>query len=307
MAFELAPKKPLPDEVQRLLLDRIDAMEKHLRARRSADKRVHDARKRIKETRTLLRLLRPHLGTHFSVEDAWYRSAAHDLAPARDAAAMVEAVQLVRERGDDPAARLALARIGRILKARPPQHAEVEERIENLLGQFSYARARLASWPQLDDRFATIGDGIEETFRRGRRALRTLVANHTSEHFHDFRKRVKDHWYQTQLLRRVWPGLMKPYFDVLGELSDLLGRLHDLVVLRETLVAHKEEFGGDTTTAPAVAAIEDARTHLEYYAIAMAAPIYAEKPRQWRKRIRGYWKIAAKRSSRAGLKGIRRA
>ena len=294
MAFELKPAKPLPAEIHRLMSEQIQRIDRHLRSSDTAGKRIHDARKRIKECRALLRLLRPALGAQFAIENVWYGSVARDLAHARDAEALIESAESLRKRATDPSARRRLGRVRRALRERANHNGAAEGHIANLLAQMPYAEARLVEWPEFEDRFATIGDGIERTFRAGRRALGVAVRDYSPDHFHQFRKRVKDHWYQAQLLRRIWPDVMQPYTDVVADLAETLGNHHDLIVLRQTLTETPADYGDDVALQAAFGAIEEWRNELEKKALTLAGPIYSEKPSQWRRRIRGYWQIAAK-------------
>ena len=231
----------------------------------SAEKRVHEARKRFKETRALLRLVRKPLGEHFAHENAWFRDAARELAAARDADAVVEALE-----------KLALPktverRARKVLAAQREDHPPLEPLIANVADQLVIAQGRVGMWPELDDSFDTIADGLVRTYRAGR---------NRPDDLHEWRKRVKEHWYHAQLLRQVWPEMMKPYAEVLSTLSKALGDHHDLHVLR-----------GLTGDLPAVVEAIDARQgELELQADAIASLVYAEKPRPWLARMRKYWK-----------------
>jgi CHAD domain-containing protein len=290
MGFEFKPKRPLPEEIRRLMSEQLAAIEKALRGRAAPEKRIHEARKRIKEIRALLRLVRGALGPHFAIENAWYRDAGRALAGARDAAALVESVVALRKRARAVDARRALGRVLRALRARAREDAVGEEGIANLLAQLPLAREQLPAWPDLRDRFATIGDGLERTFRDGRRALRLAAGGRSPEQFHELRKRVKDHWYHVRLLRKIWPEVLKPYAEVIEKLSDALGRHHDLIVLRRTLTEAPGDYGDEATLHATFAAIEAWRDRLEKESIAAARPVYSEKPSCWRARIRGYWR-----------------
>lgn len=231
----------------------------------SAEKRVHEARKRFKETRALLRLIREPLGRlHFAHENAWFRDAARDLAAARDADATLEALaKLELPRTIDRRAR-------KVLGAQRAEHPPLGPVIANVVDQLVVAQGRLGMWPAFDDSFDTIADGLVRAYREGR---------DRPEDWHEWRKRVKDHWYHMQLLRHVWPEMMKPYADVLSSLSKILGDHHDLEVLEETL--------GEMPAV--VEAVETRHRELEAQAEAIGARVYAEKPAAWLARMRKYW------------------
>ncbi|HKO55311.1 MAG TPA: CHAD domain-containing protein, partial [Thermoanaerobaculia bacterium] len=194
----------------------------------------------------------------------------------RDAESVREALaKLEATAGKLPAARNLLGR------RRRTNRRELQGRVENLLQQLPNARARVALWPELDDRFATIAGGAERTLRAGREAYEVVLAAPSPAAFHELRKRVKDHWYHVQLLRRLWPERMKGESAAVEVLSDALGDHHDLHLLELAL--------GSEGPAEAIAA---RRAELEETALAAARRLFSEPPGAWRRRMRGYWRAS---------------
>jgi CHAD domain-containing protein len=294
MPFEFNLSRPLSEEVPHLMSLQIGRMEADLRSRAPTGERIHDVRKRIKETRALMRLVREPLGSRFGKENKWYRNAGRDLSAARDAIALIESVDKLRKHSDDRATRKALRQIRHALQQSNADEAEVERHIQELLDGLDDARHRLSGWPKLPDRFATIGGGLQRSFRDGRRALAAVEDDPTPETFHELRKRVKDNWYHAQLLRRVWPDFMERYAEVIEDLSDALGDHHDLIVLRQTLTDDPLSFGDEAALSSAFSAIEKRRKQLEKKSVKVASHVYAEKPAGWRALIESWWEIAAK-------------
>ena len=280
MAYEFAIGEPIPAAVERLMLEQIERIGEQLGdVDHSIEKRVHDARKRMKETRALLRLIREPLGEAFTVENTWFRDAGRDLATARDAAAVVEAIEKLQAHTKDAALKRRLGRAKRKLQQRSAD-SELAARIDNVLVQLADARTRIGAWPPLENRFATIGNGLERTYRDGRRAFARVKIEPTPENFHELRKRVKDHWYHMRLLRLIWPDVLEGYAKTLEELSDALGDHHDLIVVARAL-------DDDPQLRPL---FDDRRAELEETAIELAKKVYAERPRDVRRRIRAYWR-----------------
>jgi CHAD domain-containing protein len=283
MAYALTRGETIDAAIRRILIEQVDRATAQLGEKKhSAAKRIHDARKRFKEIRAVLRLVRKPLGGTFEIENLWFRDAGRELSAVRDTEALLEAAtklgrffharRVLRRRRDDA--------IG----------ADVEARIANLLEQLPVAKARLANIAPLEDRFATIADGLEETYARGRTAFRRASANPAVEEVHEWRKRVKDHWYHVQLLGNVWPEIMKPYAGVMAELSSALGDRHDLDVLRALVEAEPSRFGSARAVRRLIGAIDRRRETLLVSAISIGSRVYAEDPRSWRTRVRGYWR-----------------
>ena len=266
---------------------------RHLASRQSPAKRVHEARKRMKETRAVLRLIRPALGPQFAIENDWFSTAAHGLAAARDATAVIEAVEKLRKDAESAPLKRRFGHVKAVLRRAPAESDDLAGRIASLAAELPAAHERINQWPVLENRFETIGEGLERVFRDGRRHLEVVRDKPSAEAFHELRKRVKDHWYHARLLSPAWPDVLKPYAEVVGELAHALGDHHDLDVLLRTIAAEPSRFGTEAYLRPVLAAIEDLRKELEKKALRLAQRVYAERPASLRRRLRAYWRVAA--------------
>ena len=76
------------------------------------------------------------------------------------------------------------------------------------VAMLSEARERVDDWPLERDSFDAVADGLERTYRRGRRDFRAARDEPSVEALHEWRKRVKDLWYHHTLLRELWPPVM---------------------------------------------------------------------------------------------------
>jgi CHAD domain-containing protein len=271
MAYAFERDEPVPAGVLRIMSEQlVRAREQLTDSAAPPDQRVHDARKRFKETRALLRAVRAPLGEQYPLENAWFRDAGRDLAAVRDADAVLEALQKLE------LPRLVRMRVKRALK-KERTHPPLEGLIANTLDQLVIAQARLALWPALPDSFDALAAGLLRTYRGGRRAMKRAK---TPAQFHEWRKHAKTHWYHVQLLRQLWPTLMKASAAELDALSHALGDHHDLHVLATSI----------TTSPPELlAAIAIRQQKLEKDAAELGARIYAESPKSWLARMRKYW------------------
>jgi len=293
MPYELKPSEALTAGIPRLMREQITRIGRHLGGRQQPATRVHEARKRMKETRAILRLVRVALGPHFAIENDWFSSAAHGLAAARDATAVIEAVEKLRKHAKDGPLKRRFGHVKAVLRRAPEDLGDVSGRIAGLAAELPAAQERIIRWPPLENRFDTIGEGLERVFRDGRRYLEVVRRKPSAEAFHELRKRVKDHWYHARLLSSVWPDVLKPYTEVVGELARELGDHHDLDVLRRTIATEPSRFGNETYLRPVLAAIDERRQELEEKALRLADRVYAEKPASLRRRLRAYWRVAA--------------
>ena len=134
-----------------------------------------------------------------------------------------------------------------------------------------------------------IEDGLLRTYRRGRKALRIAYETPTAENFHEWRKRVKYHWYHLRLLRELWPAPMKPLAAEAKRLADLLGDDHDLAVLRETLVRDADTFGSASLIEALRALGKRRQDQLRTESKPLGWRLFAEKPGDFSRRMQRYW------------------
>lgn len=293
MAFAFVQGEPVGEGIRRILIEEIDkAIAQLADAKRKPATRIHDVRKRFKEIRAVLRLARKPLGELFTIENLWFRDAGRDLGTLRDAEALVEAAILLRENVRSIGDKRLLTRVRRTLQRRRDDAigTDLDARLANLAEQLPVAKGRLANLPVLDDRFATIGAGLERVYALGRHGFLRSSINAAADDVHEWRKRVKDHWYHVQLLGNVWPDIMKPYADVMNALSRALGDLHDFDVLLELVTIDPSLFGSPRSAQRLVSIINSRRAVLLNSALDIGGRVYSEEPDAWRQRVRGYWR-----------------
>lgn len=297
MTFTLDPGKPIPKTVRK-------AAEKQLRKTVEAlageagldpDEATHDARKRTKKVRALLRLVRPELGDDvYRRENRALRDAARRLSPVRDAWVLVEALDGLAAPPDedvDPASlaalRAVLVREHRLLQARQAEDQTAVRAAE----EFERVLARVRRWPMRDHGWRSLDEGLEAVTRAGRKAMAEAEAAGTAEAFHEWRKQVKYLRHQFGLLRQVWPDVLDAMESTADDLGDLLGADHDLAVLR-----------GRVETAPVLPPatreallrrIEARRADHRREALDLGRRLYAEKPSGLTHRLGRLWKAAA--------------
>ena len=215
--------------------------------------RVHESRKHFKEIRALLRLFREPLGSEqFAIENHWYRDTARELADYRDADAVVAAVNALSPKVKK---RLGSATMQRLRTITRKEHRAIYENrdttdatIENIAAQLPVAAERLAHFPSTEfNGFDSIRPGLIRTIRKGRQAMQEAYESGNAIAFHEWRKRVKDHWYQVQLLGPLSAKLVTRD-KLLDKLSHILGEHHDLEVIRGVVVAAEAAFTPEEAT-----------------------------------------------------------
>lgn len=272
------------DAFHRILREQIEEAVAAARGEGELAPRVHAMRKGVKKMRGLMRLVRPVLPEAAS-GNALLREAGRRLSELRDSAVMLAAVARIAE-GIDPARRAALEAP---FRAHAADHAEsaaailpaFAEALENVLHEAGGWRLRKDGWAALEP-------GLAATWDAARRTMRAARAEPGVEAIHDWRKRVKDHWYQARLLMPIWPEMMKPHVAAADALGEWLGEANDLAVLTERL--------GQTDLAPDL--VEEAgqraearRREILATAFPLGRRLFAADPDHLLARWRVWWEL----------------
>lgn len=286
----------LGDGVERILNEQIDQAVAELRGHttRSRDEEVHEARKRCKRLRALLRLVRDHLGDDlYRQENVAIRDASRLVAPVRDAQVLVTTLDAAVSGANGQLDARSVAETRRALKA---AHSRLRQRTlyrgtasEQAAVALLAVQQRSHDWPLADLRFDDLRLGLARVYRRGRKRMGEAYGDPTPERFHDWRKRVKYLWHHLELLQPAWPGLLDALAQQTHDLSDLLGDEHDRTVLEQTLRERPDMLASEDVTQALMAALDQQREHLRAAARPLGAKVYTEIPEQFTERIACYW------------------
>ena len=284
MAYNLDPHGDLGTELRITALECLDdALERLTGLTADAttediETAVHETRKRCKEVRGLARLARPALGKRFARFNATVRDSSRELSALRDAHALLGTIEDLSEEvsaDDAPHLDAVRARQEQAVAAVTADLSASDPRISRAVKGLRKARGMVEVWSLADD-VRPVAAGLTKTYVDGREALATAHSDPTDHHVHEWRKRVKDLWYQTRLLEPATPTALEALVEQLDELSDLLGSDHDLAVL----VAEVEAAEGDldeATIAETVRLARAAQGHLRGRAFALADEVYGSK------------------------------
>ncbi|HEY8132758.1 MAG TPA: CHAD domain-containing protein, partial [Thermoanaerobaculia bacterium] len=103
---------------------------------------------------------------------------------------------------------------------------------------------------------------------------------------HEWRKRVKMHWYHEQFLATVNLARLEPRIELLRDLSRTLGEHHDIVMVSDLCRRSPELFGTNRYVQSFQRFITRRLTELEDEAEQAGADLFDEKPKAWTARVR---------------------
>ena len=315
-SFRLLPGEPLGAGLKRLGVDEIDrAVSGFYDGEEAFRDAVHEARKSIKRTRALLRLIRFEVGAKvFHFENVWMRDTGRLISDVRDAAVAVVALEDIRglfgpllaDGTFDETFEKLVVRRDRIEQ----QTMEDPEVVPRVVANLERARSRYATWPTdpdarstygmgIRDDYRAIGPGLESTHARGRREMVVAYKAPTPEHLHLWRKRVKYLKHQMEILTPMWPEVMIGMAITLDRIAELLGQDHDLAELLD-LVSNRPDLCPNPMERSLLTALaHQRRSDLQTASRILGRRIYAETSEALDSRLGAYWEtMALARSTR---------
>ena len=323
-------KEPAVRGVARVLANKIDSALRVLTRTAFTDGAVHDLRKRLKEARASLRVLRRELGNRdYRWANLRLRDAARPFAQVRDAKVLLERFNAISPAiaGHPDIIRevkryLAVERHDarrRTLRKSTPRVAR--QAIRSVHERVLRSSKRSAGW-------SVAASGLRRVYRRAREALREATAHPSVETLHEWRKQTKYLRHGLEALlprgsggaprRRGSRSSRARGKDARGRetrgrkggalasrahhLTDLLGEHHDLAVLGTKLVTGKMT---ERLQEVAVRLLEPRivarRDHLQRQALALGRRFFARTPEQFERTVHEQWRCW--RRGKSGSRG----
>ena len=308
MGFRLKPGPAISNEVRRIVLRQLDLATSELRSigDPESDEAIHDARRRVKKIRAVIRLVRPVLDKNYRTGvDPSLRRVSRMLAPVADGQGVIDTLNVLarRYRRALPSKAVAALRADLIKREkRIDADADARHVLQKATRALKAQRDQVKQWKLKAEGFRAIAPGLKESVRRARHAMTMAWMHPTPRHFHSWRRYVKDHWFHVRLLEAHCGNHLIPIQRRLEALDGMLGEYHNLVLLREVLL-------DDTALAPrdrghCLRVVARYQRALRQQAQVLGVRTYSEKPRRFVRRVKRLWLTAAQ--SAADASGERR-
>jgi CHAD domain-containing protein len=266
MAYRFQKNEAISHAVQRVFAEEIAWAVGQLVRSKKRTEAVHEARKSVKKIRALLKLL----GPGHKVQDRYFRDIGRLLSDSRDNTVVLQVF-------DELAAKQPVVSEIRDNLRRSFRQGPTEKNLGSDVAQLlRHAPPLVAENLQ----FESVLSAMDDTCRKGWKAWKRAQKDHSAEALHDFRKKVKQHWYH---LRLVEDEAVAKRIEGLHELETWLGDHHNLTVLRERLKAEVETSHDRKKIRPLIALIDDESQALRKRALDAGERLYGEKAMSIRK------------------------
>lgn len=249
----------------------------------SAARKVHEGRKATKRLRALLRLVGPSMLEARAEIDA-LRDAARRLSALRDRGALAETFTAL-DLPEDLARRLTPL----IVPARTAAPRGSTKLLKAFGEEMLEAESRAEGWEISGKGWSALEPGLRKSYRRLRRAADAAAHADDEDPVHDLRKRAKDYWYHTLLLRDVFPDVMDGYAAAGERLCDDLGTWRDLGLLGEAIDSLPADSLPEPEAEVVMAIIRQARRRALKRAARTVRLLTAESPSEYASRIGSWW------------------
>ena len=290
MAYRLQRGESVPEGLRRIAQEQLTSAAGLLRqaTARTRDDAIHEARKSVKKVRAILRLMRVELGRAYPVENRRLRDLALRLSVYRDAAVMIETLDQLGEHYKEQSAGRALAAIRRGLvedQRRLQSGSRMAAAMRRAADALTAAAAGVSRWRLVMDGPVALAPGMETAYRRGQKAMAAARRHTRAEHCHEWRKRVKDHWYHLRLLEERWDAAARAREKSLKELETWLGEHHNLEVLSARLGAERLGAAKAEELRFCRGLVRDWQRELRSRALKLGQRLYREQPELFRRRL----------------------
>lgn len=299
MAYRLQAGEPLADGLRRIANEQAaGAIELLEQVEADPEKNIHNARKSLKQTRAVLRMVRSAIGeTVYKRENGCYRAAGRAMSSVRDSAVVIETLDALSDwcgsktmPSEVETIRKHLVDVNKAAVSHALGEADSEaDHVDDVVRQLADARERIPEWPLRQKGFDLVAGGLRDSYARGRKTMRKAYRKASSERFHDWRKRVKDLWYHMRIVRVWWDAPLGTLADQVHDLASLLGIEHDLSVLEESCRSNAAIREEGISLDGLTACIRNRQDDLRASARPLGDRIYAEKPKAFLKRLHAYY------------------
>lgn len=297
MSYELRADETLGDGMRRIVCRQMEGAINSSKAKQNGKSSpVHETRKHLKKARAALRLVRGEIDRDvWKREDRCLAKVGQLISEVRDAEVRLQTVRQLREyargkrRSFEETEELLAFELDSFIAAFSEWPQEAEERLCRTL-------ERIKEWPLDGLNCKRLRENVQGTYKRGRQVLKKAIKKTNTKNLHTFRKRAKELWYQLRLLRPLAPKVFRELNDELKTIGEYLGQVHDLAFVAQRLSSIEPARKQGQRILNALIAAR--ANELEFTAIALGERFYAERPRQFARRIAQYfseWETAKKR------------
>jgi len=282
MALKAKAKYSMAENLHRLLLGQIDRAVKSLKDfEKDPEESVHTVRKALKQSRTILQLIRRELGKRqFRRFNGYFRDMGLRLSSQRDASVKAKTLKKVSDEAQ-------MTTLDSAAENATPITPEDKEAATDVLGQLKKLREDIVDWHFKKHGFALIQKSLRRIYKKGLRDMRHASHSQLDEDFHEWRKSSKHLFYFITMMVPVNKEVYKPMRKDLSVLTETLGDDHDLSILKAE-ITHNTMDANEKQAL--LSQIRKDQRELRKQAREIGKRLYSEPTKEFVKRLEKSWK-----------------
>ena len=254
------------------------------------DSSIHATRKTLKRARAALRLMRAGLGdTAYRSANRRLRDAAQPLTSVRDAAVLLDALKAIRKSRDKKALKRHAERVHRALQGvhRLQREQLTEETLRSVSEELRALDLQIGRMPPTESDAVSARRGITDTYRSGRDAFSKVRKHARVALLHEWRKQAKYLSNEVALAEQLELLKFKKARRQAERLAELLGRDHDLALLRAKLreLSQGEVPGRGAEHKRLEHRIAEGRSRLQRKALRLGAKLYGSSVKKFKRSL----------------------
>ena len=219
MAYRLKAKESLSTGIKRIATEQIEKATSELN---NADgigvgEAVHQARKRFKKTRAVIRLVRHSLGKKtYKQENKHFRNLGRSIADLRDGEVLIETLDNLTTRFEDEVTSdfTHIRRELRVDYRQQYQRIIDKDILVSVIDELKDSTKKINAWKIKSNDWSAMDKSFRQVYKRGYKDLDRVISKPTAENLHEWRKRIKYLRYQLQILSPMWSSLIKQWVDL---------------------------------------------------------------------------------------------
>lgn len=255
---------------------------------------IHQARLCFKRMRSYLRLGRSGIGKQLYQEyNVFYRDQSRALSQLRDLTAIAETLKgfIKTRRTKSAKSFLNHFKNSLVLQRRQQLDNIIESNIKaDVIKALQVRSEEITKWEFTADADEVFSSGAKRIYERGMRLFHLTQTNPDDHNMHEWRKQVKYFWYHLVVLTPVWSEIMVVWAKEVQNLSQLLGKHHDLVLLESSIQSLNPDPKYKQIVSNLKSSIRLRKKRLEKASLILGSKIYTEKPSSVGNRLKAYWK-----------------
>jgi hypothetical protein len=305
VGYRLDPQQPVAHELRRIADRQLELAIAALTRIGNADhdSGVHEARRRVKKVRALIRLFRSALGRQARAVNGRLRAVNRLLAPIADGHASVATLAQLADRyrhelPPETAATIRATILRRTSLA--DEEAALKDVTHTAAALLRAERDGVKDWALSETGFDAVAPGLKRTARAVRRAMDKAMASSRSQGYHTWRQRVKDQWLQVRLLQERCGNGLALDERKLEALDGCLGDCHNCAILCDVLTSDATLNADDA--ARLLTLVRGYERELRRRACQLGTAVHQDTPERFVSRVRRLWR-SARRTRRSPQRG----